>query len=58
MNFVPSETAVLIIDGVNDFLSEGGAAWDLTRSTVEKNDVVSKLKRVIDGARARAVPVL
>ena len=58
VNFTATETAVLIIDPVNDFLSEGGAAWDLAKSTVEKNDVVNNLKRVIDGARARAVPVL
>lgn len=57
-NFTGAETAVLIIDPVNDFLSEGGAAWDLAKSTVEKNDVVSNLRRLIDGARARAVPVL
>jgi ureidoacrylate peracid hydrolase len=58
VNFTRAETAVLIIDPVNDFLSEGGAAWDLARSTVEKNDVVGKLKRLMEGARARAVPVL
>ncbi len=51
-------TALLVIDAVNDFLSEGGAAWDLAKSTVEKNDVVTKLRRVIDGARVRALPVL
>ncbi len=56
--FPPGATALLVIDPVNDFLSEGGAAWDMTKSTVEKNDVVGKLKRVTDGARTRGVPVL
>ncbi len=51
-------TALLVIDPVNDFLSEGGAAWEMTKSTVEKNDVVAKLKRVIAGARERGVPIL
>ncbi|MBT2530477.1 cysteine hydrolase [Streptomyces sp. ISL-99] len=51
-------TSLLVIDPVNDFLSEGGAAWDLTKSTVKKNDVVQNLARVIDGARAGGVPVL
>ncbi|MBA3511138.1 isochorismatase family cysteine hydrolase [Sphingomonas sp.] len=51
-------TAILIIDPVNDFLSEGGAAWELTKGTVEHNDVVGNLQRLIDGARQRGIPVL
>ncbi len=58
LNLPRGVTALLVIDAVNDFLSEGGAAWDLAKSTVEKNDVVTKLRRVIDGARARSVPLL
>ncbi len=56
--FGPERTAVLVIDPVNDFLSEGGAGWEMTKTTVKKNDVVAKLKRLIDGARAKGVPVL
>lgn len=51
-------TALLVIDPVNDFLSEGGAAWELTKHTVEHNDVVRNLRRLIDGARGRDIPVL
>ena len=56
--FPPERTALLVIDPVNDFLSEGGAAWDLTRNTVRSHHVVENLRRVIEGARARGVPVL
>ncbi len=42
--FVPERTALLVIDPVNDFLSEGGADWDMARRTVEKHDVVGHLK--------------
>jgi len=56
--FSPERTALLIIDPVNDFLSEGGAAWDLTKGTVQKNDVVPNLRRLIEGARERGIPVL
>ncbi len=56
--FVPEQTALLVIDPVNDFLSEGGADWDMARSTVEKHDVVGHLKQAIDGARQRHIPVL
>ncbi len=50
--FPRERTALLVIDPVNDFLSEGGAAWEMTKSTVEKNDVVTTLRRAIDAARA------
>lgn len=58
LSFPVRRTALLVIDPVNDFLSEGGAAWDLTQTTVTKNDVVGNLKRAIDGARAHGVAVL
>jgi ureidoacrylate peracid hydrolase len=56
--FSPGRTALLVIDPVNDFLSEGGAAWDLTKGTVLKNDVVPNLRRLVEGARAAGIPVL
>ncbi|MDQ3633790.1 MAG: hypothetical protein M3405_04680, partial [Acidobacteriota bacterium] len=33
--FPRARTALLVIDPVNDFLSEGGAAWEMTKTTVE-----------------------
>ncbi len=56
--FDPAATALLVIDPVNDFLSEDGAAWELTKSTVTKHDVVGHLRQLIDGVRALGVPVL
>ena len=53
VTFPPGRTVLLVIDPVNDFLSEGGAAWDLTRNTVRLHGVVGNLKRAIQGARAR-----
>jgi len=52
------KTAILIIDPVNDFLSEGGAAWELTKGTVEHNDVVKHLRQLIDGVHERGIPLL
>jgi len=49
---------LLVIDPVNDFLSEGGAGWDMTKGTVKKNDVVENLRQLIEGARAREIPVI
>ncbi|MEJ7759324.1 MAG: cysteine hydrolase [Gemmatimonadaceae bacterium] len=56
--FPPDRTALLVIDPVNDFLSEGGAAWDLTKNTVRLHDVVENLERAIQGARRNGIPVL
>lgn len=59
LSFPTERTALLIIDPVNDFLSEGGAAWDLTKNTVKTlHDVIPNLKRAMDGARAKGIPVL
>ena len=55
---MPGRTALFVIDPVNDFLSEGGADWDMARSTVEKHEVVGLLKDAIEGERLRRIPVL
>ena len=58
ISYPPDRTALLVIDPVNDFLSEGGAGWELTKTTVEKNDVIGNLKHAIEGARGRGIHVL
>jgi ureidoacrylate peracid hydrolase len=58
VHFDPERTALLVIDPVNEFLHEDGAAWEMTKSTVRKNDVVAQLQRLTAGARAAGVPVL
>jgi ureidoacrylate peracid hydrolase len=58
ITFPKGRTALLVIDPVNDFLSEGGAAWEMTKITVQKNNVVENMKRAIEGARSRGIPVL
>jgi len=56
--FPPERSALLVIDPVNDFLSEGGAGWEMTKGTVKKNDVVQNLAVAIEGARNAGIPVL
>ena len=58
LSFPVDRTVLLVIDPVNDFLSEGGAGWELVKGTVEKNDVITNLQRAIDIARSRRIPVL
>jgi ureidoacrylate peracid hydrolase len=57
-SFDPQRSALLVIDPVNDFLSDGGAAWELTKTIVSKHDVVGHLREAIDAARRHGVPVL
>jgi ureidoacrylate peracid hydrolase len=56
--FPRERTALLVIDPVNDFLSEGGAGWEMTKNTVKMNDVIGHLKQAIEGARSHGIPVL
>lgn len=58
LTFPPERTIVLVIDPVNDFLSEGGAAWEMTKNTVKLHDVVGNMRRAIEGARQHGIPVL
>jgi nicotinamidase-related amidase len=56
--FPPGKTALLVIDPVNDFLSEGGAGYEMTKSTLKMVGVIENLKTAIEGARQRGIPVL
>lgn len=58
VHFDPDRTVLLVIDPVNDFLHEDGAAWEMTKSTVKTNDVVAQLARLTHGARTAGVPVV
>lgn len=58
LGFPTDRTVLLVIDPVNDFLSEGGAAWELTKNTVKSHDVVENMRRAIEGARRYKIPVI
>lgn len=53
----PSRTGVLIVDPQNDFLSEGGAVWDLVGNGVKETKVLENLVELREAARAAHVPV-
>ncbi len=44
LSFPKGGTALPLIDPVNDSLSGGGAAWDLTKATVQMRGVIGNLK--------------
>ena len=45
------QTAVVIVDPYNDFLSTDGLAWRLLKLVAERNDLVSHLLRLVAAAR-------
>lgn len=51
-----ANTAILIIGPVNDFLSEGAAAWEMPKATVEHNNALVHLRQLINGAHERGIP--
>ncbi len=53
----PGRTGVLIVDPQNDFLSEGGAVWDLVGDGVKETKVVEHLVDLRKAAGAAGVPV-
>ena len=52
-----SRTALLIIDPQNDFLSEGGVAWELVGEGVTNTKVVEHLVELRQAANSAGVPV-
>jgi ureidoacrylate peracid hydrolase len=58
ITFPLDRTVLRVIDPVNDFLSEGGAAWEMTKTTLALHNVINNLRRAIEGARLAGVPVI
>jgi ureidoacrylate peracid hydrolase len=58
ITFPLDRTVLLVIDPVNDFLSEGGAAWEMTKTTVKMHSVIENLRRAIEAARKAGIPVI
>jgi ureidoacrylate peracid hydrolase len=55
--YEPELTGLLIVDPYNDFLSEGGKLYELSRSTLEAHNVVEHMRQVLASARAAGVQV-
>ena len=53
----PKNTAVLIIDPQNDFLSEKGVLWDLVGKGVKETKVVEHLVAIRNAAKEHGFPV-
>ena len=47
----PEDTAVVLTDPQNDFLSPEGVAWDLVKGSVEENGTVENIENLLKAAK-------
>jgi len=52
MQYEPSQTALLLIDPYNDFLSEGGKLYDGLKDMLAEQDAIAHLRQIVAAARA------
>lgn len=57
-NYSSDNTALLIVDPFNDFLSEGGKLWNRTKETVIGVNLIENLKKILLAARASGIKVV
>lgn len=57
MGFIPDQTALVITDPQNDFLSPGGAAWSVVGESVTENSTVDHLDTLFRIAKETGIQV-
>ena len=57
MDIAQSDTAIVITDPQNDFLSPDGVAWGLVGASVEENNTVANLGSLLESAQANGYTV-
>ena len=57
MEINKNDTAVLITDPQNDFLSENGVTWRLVGDSVKENKTIENIERIVKAAKANGFEV-
>jgi len=57
MDINKNDTAVLVTDPQNDFLSEQGVTWQLVGDSVKENKTVENIERLFKAAKSNGVEV-
>ena len=57
-SYSSQNTAILIVDPFNDFLSEGGKLWSKTKDTVDAVNLIQKLKGILSAARSCGIKII
>jgi len=58
MDFNSEDTAVVIVDPQNDFLSPEGVTWELVGANVEENNTVANIESMFQAAKSGGYPVV
>lgn len=56
-NYAASNTALLLVDPYNDFISDGGKLFPLARAVIESTGTITNMKAVVDAARKAGITV-
>ena len=56
-DYPPNETALLLVDALNEFLAEGGKLWPYTQPIAEATGTIPNLKRLTEGCRAAGMTI-
>jgi len=54
---LPDDTALVVTDPQNDFLSEKGAFWDAVKQSVIENNTIANIDTMFQAAKEGGVPV-
>ncbi len=57
-SYNPQRSAILLIDPYNEFLSEGGLLYPLSKETLDANNAIANMKAVVDAARESGIKVI
>jgi len=57
MSYDPSNTAILLVDPYNDFLSDGGKLWPRAKAVAEEVKLLDHLREVVATARAKGFKI-
>ena len=57
MDFNKSDTAVLVTDPQNDFLSENGVTWQLVGDSVIENGTIENIERLFQAAKSKGYEI-
>ena len=54
----PKRSAILLVDPYNEFLSEGGVLYPLSKETLEANNAIENMTKVVSAARESGMKVI
>jgi nicotinamidase-related amidase len=57
MQITSGDTALVLTDPQNDFLSPSGVTWELVGKSVEENDTVAHIEQLLAAAKQAGTPV-